>query len=269
MKSNTYLMENPEEAHRLDIKTDPEEVKQQAAWCGIGPGARVLDVGCGSGKVSSILHELVQPGGEVLGVDFSGERVAYARQKFGSAPGIDFQIMDFTRPMELPGQFDFIWVRFVLEYFQKEAPAIIGNLGTCLKPDGVLCLLDLDYNCLNHYPLTGHMENVLQQLMNTMSERFNFDPFVGRKLYTYLLDLGFRDIRLHLMAHHLIYGELRSQDHFNWIKKLEMAARKARTVFEDYPGGYDGFFKDFEVFFNDPRRFTYTPLIIGAGKKPR
>ena len=30
-----YLMESDEEAFRLDIKTDPETVKDQAGWCGV------------------------------------------------------------------------------------------------------------------------------------------------------------------------------------------------------------------------------------------
>lgn len=33
------------------------------------PGARVLDVGCGSGYLVGILHELVQPGGTTVGID--------------------------------------------------------------------------------------------------------------------------------------------------------------------------------------------------------
>merc|ERR1711939_850814 len=33
------------------------------------PGASVLDVGCGSGYLMGILHELVQPGGKAVGID--------------------------------------------------------------------------------------------------------------------------------------------------------------------------------------------------------
>jgi ubiquinone/menaquinone biosynthesis C-methylase UbiE len=267
-KQDSYLMEDPQEAVRLVIKTDPEAIKKQAQWCGIGPGARVLDVGCGSGKVTSILHEMVQPGGYVLGVDFSEERIAYAREEFGSKEGIEFQIINFTSALETLGQFDFVWLRFVLEYFLKEAQDIIRNLVSILRKDGVICLLDLDHNCLNHFPLPDNMESVLKQLIERMTTDYNFDPYAGRKLYTYLHDLGFRNIRVNMMAHHLIYNQLDSRDEFNWFKKIEMASKRAADVFEEYPGGYDGFFKDFNAFFNDPRRFTYTPLIICTGNKP-
>ena len=54
--SNTYLMEHSEEAVRLDVKTNPEAVRDQAGLCGIGPGAHVLDVGCGSGLLLQGRH---------------------------------------------------------------------------------------------------------------------------------------------------------------------------------------------------------------------
>jgi len=261
-------MESPDEATRLDVKTDPEKVKEQAIWCGIGPGKRVLDVGCGSGKVSSVLHEMVQPDGYVLGIDFSQDRIAYARQRFGSSKGLDFQLVNLTGPLDIIGEFDFIWARFVLEYFRADAVTLIENLAGCLNSDGIACLIDLDHNCLGHYPLPNNMEDILCRLMKRMSEDHNFDPFVGRKLYTYLYDLQFRDIQVNMTPHHLIYGDLNSSDHFNWMKKIEMAGNKAVDVFDDYPGGYRGFHDDFEAFFMDPRRFTYTPLIMCKGKKP-
>jgi len=45
---------------------------------GIGPGMRVLDVGCGAGDVSFLLARMVGPSGEVVGVDRSEEAVAMA-----------------------------------------------------------------------------------------------------------------------------------------------------------------------------------------------
>ncbi len=266
--ASEYLMENNDEAVRLDIKTDEKAVREQAAWLGIGPGARVLDVGCGSGRTTSILYDLIQPGGEIVGVDFSEERIAYAREHFGGRPGIDFVVKDFTKSLEDLGNFDFVWIKFVLEYFRKEAPAIIKSLAGCLAEDGCLCILDLDYNCLNHYPLPDGMDDIVKALVNYMEDNYNFDAFLGRKLYAYMFDCGYRDIQMHLVAHHLIYGQLASQDDFNWLKKVEMASHKAPELFEKYDGGYAKFVDDFKAFFRDPRRFTYTPMMICKGKKP-
>ena len=267
-RSGTYLMESLDEAVRLERKTDPAVLRKQAAWSGLRPGLRVLDVGCGPGKTSSILHEMIQPGGELLGLDFSEERIGYAREHYGQKPGIDFQVRDFTSPLDNLGYFDLIWVRFVLEYHRKESPAIVKNLTAILKPGGTLSLLDLDHNCLNHYELPPAMEPILIELMATLEERYDFDPYAGRKLYAYLFDLGYEDIRVELMAHHLIYGKARDVDAFNWAKKVEVVSTRVRHVFKGYPGGRDKFFSDFVAFFDHPRRFTYTPLILCKGVKP-
>ena len=261
-------MEDLEEALRLEIKTDPEAVRTQALWCGLKPGLRVLDAGCGTGKVTSILREIIQPGGSIVGVDYSEQRIHFAKQHYGQAPGIDFQIYDLRDPLDGVGLFDLIWVRFVLEYYRVESPDIVRNLTTCLKPGGHLCLLDLDHNCLNHYEMPTKIENILFDAMNLVQQYYDFDPYSGRKLYSYLYDLGLEDIQVHLMPHHLIYGNVSNEEVFNWVKKLEVAYMKSRGLFENYPVDHEPFFANFTKFFLDPRRFTYTPLILCKGMKP-
>ncbi|HON38224.1 MAG: class I SAM-dependent methyltransferase [Pseudomonadota bacterium] len=266
--AHEYLMENPQEAHRLDIKTDIDAVRRQALLCGIKPGARVLDGGCGSGKTTTVLHSLVQPGGQAVGIDFAPDRIEFARDHYGKEEGIEFLLMDLRGDLGSLGTFDFIWIRFVLEYYLQGAVDIIKNAARSLKPGGTLCLLDLDYNCLSHYPLPDQMEQTLKSIMEKMMREYNFDPFAGRKLYTHMYDLGFEDIQVHMMPHHLMYGELKSSDDFNWLKKVQMASVKAGDLFDDYPGGREGFFGDFVKSAHDPRRFTYSPLIVCTGKKP-
>jgi ubiquinone/menaquinone biosynthesis C-methylase UbiE len=266
--SDGYLMENDEEAFRLEIKTDPEAVRQQACWCGVKPGLRVLDVGCGPGKTTSILHEMVQPGGSASGIDFSTDRIAYARTHYGRKSRIDFSVCNFKEPLKGIGQFDLIWVRFVLEYFLAESQDIVKNISYALKPGGVLCLLDLDYNCLSHYELPPMIGDLLPRLMNRLEENFNFDVYAGRKLYSYLYDQGYQHIQVNLVAHHLFFGSIKAGDVYNWMKKIEVNANRFRDLFDDYTGGYEAFINDFNIFFNDPRRFTYTPLIMCKAVKP-
>lgn len=263
-----YLMENDEEAHRLELKTDANAVRKQALWCGVKAGLRVLDLGCGPGITTEILHSMVAPTGSVVGADFSAERLAYAREHHAGKPGIEFVQCDLTAPIDDLGQFDVIWVRFVLEYFRKESPEIVKRLRSLLKPEGYLCLIDLDYNCLGHYEMPEPMNALLPKLMTYMDDEFNFDTYAGRKLYSYLYDQKYQNIEVELMAHHLIYGEARHADVFNWLKKVEIGTEKMQCFFKDYPGGAEAFIADFRKFFLDPRRFTYTPLILCKGMRP-
>jgi SAM-dependent methyltransferase len=266
--SQDYLMESEDEAIRLEVKTDPVALRRQALWCGVKPGIRILDAGCGTGKTTELLYEMIQPGGSIVGIDFSETRITYAEEHYGGKKGIEFYRQDLRKSMEGLGQFDLVWVRFILEYFRLEALDIVKQLKNCLKPGGTLCLIDLDYNCLSHYELPSKMAELLPKIMAFMDEKYNVDTFVGRKLYSFLYDNDFKDISVDLMAHNLFYGEIKDKDKFNLMKKVEIAAKKAEKLINSYPGGYQGFYIDLEKHILDPRRFTYTPLILCKGARP-
>jgi ubiquinone/menaquinone biosynthesis C-methylase UbiE len=263
-----YLMESEDEAIRLEVKTDPVALRRQALWCGVKPGMRVLDAGCGPGIITAMLYEMIQPEGSIVGIDFSEARITYAEEHYGGKKGIEFCRQNLNESMTGLGEFDLIWVRFVLEYFRRESLDIVRKLKNCLKPGGTLCLIDLDYNCLIHYELPSKIAKLLPKIMALVDEKYNFDTFAGRKLYSYLYDSGFEKIDVEIMANNLVFGEIKNQIQFDWIKKVEIAAKKAKKIIKTYPGGYDQFYNDFREFLVNPRRFTYTPLLLCKGTKP-
>jgi ubiquinone/menaquinone biosynthesis C-methylase UbiE len=267
MSNYEYLMESEEEVFRLEMKTNTEVVKKQAIWAGIKPGMRVADIGCGSGKTTSVLYQLVQPGGNVVGIDGSEERIKYAEDKY-SAEGIEFRCRNILEPFDDLGMFDFVWVRFILEYYLKNSFDIVKNISRIVKPGGILCLIDLDCNALNHYEPPERLEKTIQSLMDVLQREKNFDPYAGRKLYSFLYDLDYQDIDADVAAHHLIFGRLKDEDAANWMKKVEIIAKKTGYKFEEYEGGYDEFLFEATGFFTDPGRFTYTPVILCRGRKP-
>ena len=262
-----YMMESEEEAVRLDLKTDPEEVEKQALWAGIQPGMRIADLGCGSGKTTSVLNKLVGPSGSTVGIDISQQRIGYAESHYRHA-GIEYICQDIRQPLDNLGMFDFVWMRFVLEYYRRDSFDIVKNISRILKPGGILCLIDLDCNCLRHYGHSRRLDKYLKEFMEILENKFDFDPYAGIKLYSYLYDLEFQDIDVDVTAHNVIYGELKEVDNFNFTKKAEMAARNSGCRFQDYENGHEGFFKEFTDFFKDFRRFTYSPLISCRGRKP-
>ena len=75
-------------------------------------------------------------------------------------------------------------------------------------------------------------------------------------------------IQVDMQAYHLIFGTLKELDDFNWTQKIEVAAQRTGYSFEAFDGGFEGFKKEFLQFFSDPRRFSYTPLIVCRGSKP-
>lgn len=261
-----YLMESPDEISRLDLKTGFDLLASQARWAGIQPGMRVVDVGCGIGKTSLFLCQLVGEKGSVVGLDASPQRIEYARKKFGR-DNLTFCCQNVHDSLEHLGQFDFLWARFFLEYHKEKSFQIVESLASLLRPGGIMCLIDLDYNCMSHFGIPRRLENAILQNMKVLEDHFDFDPFVGRKLYSYLYDLDFSDINVFVGTHHLIYGDLDAVDAFNWLKKVEVTSKKSVYRFEGYPGGYEEFAAEFKEAFSNPRRFTYTPVIQCRGVK--
>ena len=260
-------MESDDEILRLELKTVAKVVETQALWAGLKAGMRVADIGCGSGKTTAILNAMIQPGGKAVGIDGSEKRINHAKAKYGP-PGITFERRNILAPLEDLGKFDFVWVRFFLEYFRSQGFEIVKNISNMLNPGGIMCLIDLDYNCLNHFGLSQKLEKTLFAVIKVLEKEANFDPYMGRKLYSFLYDLGYQDINVDIAAHHLIFGELKDVDAFNWLKKIEVASKKINYRFEEYDGGYEEFLDEFRKFFTDPRRLTYSPIISCRGRKP-
>lgn len=259
-------MESKDETLRLVLKTDKNAVKEQGIWAGLKPGMRIADLGCGPGLTTSILHQLITPNGNAIGVDFSKQRYEYAVNHYKKR-GLEFICRDIREPLEDFGTFDFIWVRFVLEYYLKDSFDIVKNIYKILKPGGILCLIDLDHNCLNHYGIPQKLEKTIFKISDELQTKANFDPYVGRKLYSFLYDLKFENIEVDIKAHHNIYGVLNKNDEFNFLKKIEIAPQKINFKFEEYKN-YDEFINETRIAFRNERRFTYTPIILCRGVKP-
>jgi ubiquinone/menaquinone biosynthesis C-methylase UbiE len=267
MVKNGYLMEGPQEAIRLDVKTDGAAVERQARWAGLQPGMRVADLGCGAGKTTYHLNKVAQPGGQAVGVDIAEQRVEYARTHYGDTD-VEFVVGDIRQSLADLGEFDFVWIRFVLEYYLAQSPDIVKNVAANLKPGGILCLIDLDCNCLRYHGLPGRLDRCIKAIMTSLEANQNFDPYVGVKLYSFLYDLKFEDIAVDVTPHNLIFSDFKEAEVFNWTKKAETAGKSAGLEFEEYPGGFDEFMEEVKRYFSDPRVFTYTPLIACRGVKP-
>ncbi len=258
-EEHPYLMEHHDEGARLTRKTKRERVLDQAGWAGLKPGMRLLDVGCGAGYTTSILAEITE---NAEGMDVSAERIADAQQEY---PALKFHQKDIYGSLSDLGGFDFIWVRFFLEYHRKSSADIIRNLSTLLNPEGILCIAELDYHSMNHYPVSDSMEKALRGLSEHLQKYADWDPFIGRKIYTGMYDAGLAEIEVRMEPHHLLYGSMETVQENDWLTKLNVAASKSGYPFSEFNNGYDGFYEEASRLLTSPRRFTYTPLILCRG----
>ncbi|WP_405851360.1 methyltransferase domain-containing protein [Streptomyces sp. NBC_00090] len=100
----------------------------------LGPGARVLDVGSGTGR--PVADRLVRSGCEVTGIDVSGAMVELARAQVPEARFEQHDVRDFDAP---PGSFDAVCAFFPLLMMSRaEASAALDRMAGWLAPGGYL-----------------------------------------------------------------------------------------------------------------------------------
>jgi len=103
----------------------------------IQDGDKVLDVGCGNGRLLSLLKGKSV---KYLGVDFSEKLIEEARQ---NNPGSEFKVLDIHELSNLGERFDVVVCISVLNHFPYEDQnKIIKNLGAVLKTGGYLLMVN-------------------------------------------------------------------------------------------------------------------------------
>ena len=135
------------EQERLQAQGDAiapmtERIFRQA---GVGPGMRVLDVGCGVGDVSLLVADLVGPEGAVVGVDREAASIETARKRAAERglANVRFAEGDFRELGSDLGVFDAAVGRLVLMY-QADPVAAVRALAERLHPGGTVVFQEYD-----------------------------------------------------------------------------------------------------------------------------
>jgi trans-aconitate 2-methyltransferase len=98
---------------------------------------RVLDAGCGSGRVTELLAERL-PRGTVVALDGSAAMIDAARDRlarFGDR--IDFLVADLGRPLPIDGEVDAV-LSTATFHWVPDHDALFANLATVTRPGGWL-----------------------------------------------------------------------------------------------------------------------------------
>ena len=102
----------------------------------LGPGVRVLDVGCGPGTISA---DMVERGCDVIGVDAAADVVAKARELGVDARVGDAYALDFA-----DDSFDVVHAHQTLQHVARPVE-VLRELRRVVKPGGVVAARDVDY----------------------------------------------------------------------------------------------------------------------------
>jgi ubiquinone/menaquinone biosynthesis C-methylase UbiE len=140
------------DAYRLDLQmhywnavgptkpcAHPVNIAQLRRW--VAPGSRILDYGCGYGRVLGILNDNGYT--NLIGVDPAPAMIAAARRSF---PSIAFDVLSDYQKLDLPdGSVDAVLLFTVLTCVPTDEGqcAIIAEITRVLRSGGVLYISDM------------------------------------------------------------------------------------------------------------------------------
>jgi ubiquinone/menaquinone biosynthesis C-methylase UbiE len=258
-----YIMEDPREAMRLELKVDPRAWVQKYVARRIRAGAEVLSAGCGPGV---ILRELCALDRSIraTGLDISEERVQEAKQKNRANAQANFvrgdaQAMDFAS-----NSFDFVYSRMLMEYL-KDKESAVNEMARVCKRGGTVLLQDLDGQLLWHYPEDPVIQVTVEKVVRALATT-GFDPFVGRKLFSLAYKAGLKNIDVQVECYHLIAGEIEPAILEQWELKLEIAGPQLSKLLGSESEAREQS-RRFLEYLRRPDTLTYSTVFTVTGEK--
>ncbi len=186
--------------------------RRAASLACIGPGARALDVACGTGDLALALASVVAPGGEVVGSDFSERMLELAREKAADRV-VDARVrFEAGNALALPyadGEFDAATVGFGARNFSDLGRGL-GEMARVVRPGGRVVVLEI--TTPTHPPLSSFFEVWFDRVVPALgrlagdAQAYSYLPSSVRRfpdprgLASVMWGCGLRDIRWVLTA---------------------------------------------------------------------
>lgn len=162
---------------------------------GLPSNALILDVGCGTGEISSRLAQTFADA-SVLGVDIVDHHLELARDRYASlAPRLRFERRDAFE-LDLPAEhFDLTVCRHVL-HAVPHAERVIAELVRVTRPGGYLHLIPEDYGMLEFQLRELDPRDFWYRVPAQFGPATETDLFIGRDVYPILTKMNLERIRM-------------------------------------------------------------------------
>ena len=121
-------------------------------------GSCVLDLGCGTGYLASVVAEKIGPEGTVTGIDPHRERLRVAQREYG-AQNPNLQFLEGSSE-EIPGgPYDLVYSNHVVHLI-KDKEFAFKNVYEKLKIGGIFAVLIADKSTLNKFKIVQKSINI-------------------------------------------------------------------------------------------------------------
>ncbi len=166
-------------------------IKSAITAMNIKSGESILDLGCGTGRNTCLMHEYTGDNGHITGMDISEEMGDQFKRNCAAFNNVEYKNQRVDIPFTEEKPFDTIFISFVLHGFPHEVRLkVLQNIFNNLKPGGRFCLLDFSQFKLKDMPLHYRL------LFKTFECKYAFD-FVERDWKQILTEDGFCDFDEH------------------------------------------------------------------------
>jgi ubiquinone/menaquinone biosynthesis C-methylase UbiE len=196
--------------------------KRGLAFAQIGPGLRVLDIGCGTGDDARLMAQAVGATGRVTGLDMDEAmiREALARIPAGSGAPLDFVAGDAYRLPFADNAFDRTRADRVFQHLATPAAAL-QEMIRVTRDGGWVVVLDVDWETL---VLDSCDRPLTRRILNFLCDR-QPSGWIGRQLYGQFRNHGLADVEVRCEAIGVTDGAVAL---FLW--GLDRAAEMAHTA---------------------------------------
>ncbi len=168
--------------------------KEFLSKAGLKPGMKVLDVGCGSGVMTSWIAQEVSEKGLVVGVenDINQLNAAKKRASDTGVKNTEFVLCSIYDLDQLDQEFDLVYCRFVLHHMQDPNRAI-EKIFRVLKKEGIYAAEEGVVNYAFSYPKSSAWGDEESRLPPVWTDYpvGNRDPNIGIKMATKMRQAGF------------------------------------------------------------------------------
>jgi SAM-dependent methyltransferase len=130
--------------------------------CWLSGNVRILDAGCGNGRVTALLKKYADEAANIVGIDLTAASVA--RQNLDGVAGVEIREKDLLGDLSDIGKFDLIYCQEVLHH-TSDPKASFLNLSNCLTQTGEIAI----YVYKQKAPLREHADDYIRGVISNLS----------------------------------------------------------------------------------------------------